>query len=103
MNAAAERWLTFAQQDLRIAELAMTEGIFNQVCFHAQQCSEKAIKGWLESQGRATPRTHRMADLLLLLPPQLLAAFAHRVLLLDVFYIPRGTLMPCCAGGCIAR
>ena len=88
MNAAAERWLTFAQQDLRIAELAMTEGIFNQVCFHAQQCAEKAIKGWLESQSRAAPRTHRMADLLPLLPPQLLAAFARRVLLLDAFYIP---------------
>ena len=88
MNASAERWFTFASQDLRIAELALTEGIFNQVCFHAQQCAEKTIKGWLESQGRVTPRTHRMADLLPLLPPQLLDTLARRVLLLDAFYIP---------------
>jgi HEPN domain-containing protein len=88
MNASAERWFTFASQDLRVAELALTEGIFNQVCFHAQQCAEKAIKGWLESQGRAAPRTHRMADLLPLLPPKLLGTLARRVLLLDAFYIP---------------
>ena len=55
-----------------MAELALAEGIFNQVCFHAQQCVEKAIKGWLEQQGRIPPRTHRMADLLTLLPPELM-------------------------------
>lgn len=88
MNAAAERWLAFAQQDLRVAELAMTEAIFNQVCFHAQQCAEKALKGWLEAQGKVPPRTHRMADLLPLLPSGLLGSFAQRVLLLDAFYIP---------------
>lgn len=88
MNVAAERWLAFARQDLRVAELAMTEAIFNQVCFHAQQCAEKATKGWLEAQGRVPPRTHRMADLLPLLPPRLLGAFSQRVLLLDAFYIP---------------
>ncbi len=69
MNAAIERWLVFAREDLRMAELALAEGIFNQVCFHAQQCVEKVIKGWLEQQGRIPPRTHRMAGLLVLLPP----------------------------------
>lgn len=88
MNASAERWFAFASQDLRVAELALTEGLFNQVCFHAQQCAEKAIKGWLASQGHVPPRTHRMADLLPLLPSQLLADLARRVLLLDAFYIP---------------
>jgi HEPN domain-containing protein len=52
MKGATERWLSFARQDLRVAELALSEDIFNQVCFHAQQCVEKAIKGWLEQQGR---------------------------------------------------
>ena len=64
MNEAVERWLAFARQDLRMAELAFAEGIYNQTCFHAQQCVEKVIKGWLEQQGRTPPRTHRMADLL---------------------------------------
>ena len=38
MNGAIERWLVFAREDLCMAELALAEGIFNQVCFHAQQC-----------------------------------------------------------------
>lgn len=41
---AADRWLGFARQDLRVAELAMTEGLYNQVCFHAEQCVEKYLQ-----------------------------------------------------------
>ena len=88
MNEAVERWIVFAREDLRMAELAIAEGIFNQVCFHAQQCVEKAIKGWLEQQGRIPPRTHRMADLLVLLPPDLMGKLADAIRLLDRFYIP---------------
>jgi len=72
MSEAARRWLAFAREDLRMAELALAEGIHNQVCFHAQQCSEKGIKAWPQEQGLDVPRTHRMADLLALLPPDLL-------------------------------
>jgi HEPN domain-containing protein len=88
MSGASEHWLAFAREDLRMAELALSEGIFNQVCFHAQQCVEKAIKGWLEEQGQTTPRTHRMADLLALLPPDLMGELTDVLLLLDRFYIP---------------
>ena len=88
MNESVERWLAFARQDLRMAELALAEGIFNQVCFHAQQGAEKAIKGWLDSQGRIPPRTHRMADLLALLPSGSLGEEQDALLLLDRFYIP---------------
>src|SRR3972149_7688262 len=88
MNESAEHWLSFARQDLRMAELALGEGIYNQVCFHSQQCVEKAIKGWLEQQGQAPPRTHRMADLLALLPTGLLGELSDALGLLDRFYIP---------------
>jgi HEPN domain-containing protein len=88
MNEATERWLAFAREDLRMAELALTENILNQVCFHAQQCVEKAIKGWLEQQGQSPPRTHRMADLLTLLPPDLMGELDDALRLLDRFYIP---------------
>jgi HEPN domain-containing protein len=71
-----------------MAELALVDGIFNQVCFHAQQCVEKSIKALLESQGQVPPRTHRMADLLRLLPPDLLRDLRADLLLLDRFYIP---------------
>ena len=57
MSEARERWLAFAHEDLRVAEIALPEGLFNQVCFHSQQCVEKALKAlhrqlrWLGSEG----------------------------------------------------
>lgn len=56
MNGASERWLAFAREDLRMAELVMAEGLYNQVCFHCQQCAEKAVKGLLAYQGQTPPR-----------------------------------------------
>jgi HEPN domain-containing protein len=35
MKETVERWLKFADEDLRMAKLALAAGIFNQVCFHA--------------------------------------------------------------------
>ena len=88
MSETAKHWLVFAQQDLRMAELALSEGIYNQTCFHAQQCAEKAIKGCLEQLGIAPPRSHLMADLLSRLPIDLLNALENALLALDRFYIP---------------
>lgn len=88
MSGEGERWLTFAREDLRMAELAMAEGLYNQVCFHCQQCAEKAVKGLLAHQGQAPPRTHRLGDLLGLLESNPLAAIASEIQLLDRFYIP---------------
>lgn len=42
------KWLEFAKEDLRTAELIVREGLFNQVCFHSQQCAEKALKAYVE-------------------------------------------------------
>jgi HEPN domain-containing protein len=88
MSDLAECWLAFAREDLRMAELALAEGIFNQACFHAQQCAEKAIRGYLEGQGLPPPRTHRMADLLPMLPAGLMTELEDALRLLDRFYIP---------------
>jgi HEPN domain-containing protein len=88
MSEMAKRWLAFAREDLRMAELALGEGLFGQVCFHAQQCAEKAVKGWMAGQDYSIPRTHRMADLLTLLPPDLMRGMSDALRLLDRFYIP---------------
>jgi HEPN domain-containing protein len=88
MSEAPNRWLPFAREDLRMAELALAAGIFNQVCFDAQQCAEKALKGWPKHQGHVVPRTHRMADLLPLLPPDVMGELNDALGLLDRFYIP---------------
>jgi len=83
-----ESWLRFAREDIRMADLALAEGLYNQVCFHSQQCAEKAIKAWLVQMGESIPRTHRMADLVNLVSKDLLGEIADRLLLLDQFYIP---------------
>ena len=83
-----DRWLAFAREDLRIAELALNEGLYNQVCFHSEQCVEKVLKAWLAKKGKKIPRTHRMADLLTLIPANVVAGMAEEILLLDRFYIP---------------
>ncbi|MGB9873168.1 MAG: HEPN domain-containing protein [Anaerolineae bacterium] len=84
----SERWLVFANEDLRMGELAMSEAIYNQVCFHAQQCAEKAVKALLAHQGHPPPRTHRLGDLLSLLDPNPLGDLTFELQLLDRFYIP---------------
>jgi HEPN domain-containing protein/predicted nucleotidyltransferase len=87
----AQRWLTFAEQDLRMAELALRAEIFNQTCFHAQQCVEKCLKACLTAGGELLPRTHLIADLLPQLPAAAQGAIAsleQELLVLDQFYIP---------------
>jgi HEPN domain-containing protein len=85
-----EHWLAFAREDLRMAELALPAGIYNQACFHAQQCAEKVVKGLLIHQERIPPRTHLLGDLLNLLEPNPLESFALVPSLMDY----RGRMMP---------
>jgi HEPN domain-containing protein len=87
----AQRWLTFAEQDLRMAELALSAAIFNQTCFHAQQCVTKCLKACLTAGGELLPRTPRIADLLQQLPAAAqgtVASLEQELLALDQFYIP---------------
>lgn len=85
----AEEWLAFADDDLRTARAVMTEGIYNQVCFHAQQCVEKCLKAILAKEGQLIPRTHRIGDLWELLPEvarEALAPLQDALLELDSYY-----------------
>ena len=89
MNGLERRWLYFATEDLRTAELTLRAGIYAQTCFHAQQCAEKALKALLIARtGQMPRRTHSIAELLHLLPetvrrsaPDELAA------VLDTYYV----------------
>jgi len=76
-----------ALEDLRMAELAMNGKIYNQVCFHAQQAVEKALKGVLENKKMVPPKTHKLADLLSKLP-EIQGDVKENISLLDRFYIP---------------
>ncbi len=87
----AKRWLGFAAEDLTMAELALDAGVFNQTCFHAQQCAEKCLKAGIVAAGGLTPRTHLITDLFEQLPPgdaANLAEYRERIAELDQFYIP---------------
>jgi HEPN domain-containing protein len=88
MKEEAERWFDFALEDLKLADLAMKEEIYNQVCFHAQQCVEKILKGYLILKGQMYPKSHKLADLLSKIQESPLDPLKDEILSLDRFYIP---------------
>lgn len=58
-----EAWLAHARSDLRIAE-ACIEGVFlEDLCYHAQQAAEKALKAVLLAKNGSFPYTHNLAEL----------------------------------------
>ena len=90
MNEPAELWYRFAQEDLRAAEILFREEMYNQVCFHSQQATEKALKGVIvKLLGTSPPRVHSMTDLLQMIPPRYFSAVRSAIIgFLDVFYLP---------------
>lgn len=63
MNKRVNKWIKFAEEDLKMATMAMNENIFNQVCFHSQQCVEKCLKAIIESKTKV-PKEHSLLRLL---------------------------------------
>jgi HEPN domain-containing protein len=52
-------WLRYAEADLNLARMPLPEGTMHeQLCFHAQQAAEKALKAVLVSLGSDFPHTH---------------------------------------------
>lgn len=85
----AAEWLRFAQDDLRSAEVLLKEKIFNEVCFHSQQCAEKAMKALIVAKGDVVPKTHRLVDLFeLVIKYHKLQNIRTACLVLDQYYIP---------------
>ncbi len=65
---AVNAWFRKADNDLRTAEYTMTmdNPPYDTVCFHAQQCAEKYIKGFLAFHEIDFPKTHSIEDIVLL-------------------------------------
>jgi HEPN domain-containing protein len=86
----AKEWLRFAEYDLRSAEVLLREKIWNEFCFHSQQCAEKTIKAFLVSQGRLVPKTHRLVDLLeeAIKSNSRLSKLREACVILDQYYVP---------------
>ncbi|GFP32593.1 hypothetical protein HKBW3S42_00897 [Candidatus Hakubella thermalkaliphila] len=63
MKRRVSQWLEFADEDYRMAQLAMKEKIYNQVCFHSQQWVEKSLKALIEARQKV-PKIHKLGDVL---------------------------------------
>lgn len=63
----ARQWTAYADEDLRMAEHALTigdEAPFRLIAYHAQQCAEKYLKSYLVMRAADFPFTHSIARLL---------------------------------------
>jgi HEPN domain-containing protein len=64
-----QRWMQNARADLAFAGVPLPlGGMYEQLCFHAQQAAEKSIKAVLLHLGIEFPFTHNLQMLLDLLP-----------------------------------
>ncbi|PIX77477.1 MAG: DNA-binding protein [bacterium (Candidatus Ratteibacteria) CG_4_10_14_3_um_filter_41_18] len=57
-------WFDFAREDLIVAKASFKEKVYNQVCFHCQQGTEKMLKGFLKSKKQNLPKTHFLEELI---------------------------------------
>ena len=66
MNEIALEWVSRAENDYRLAQMAIDADppISEGACFHAQQCSEKYLKAFLQDRDVEVPRTHHLMVLL---------------------------------------
>ena len=67
----AEKWLTYAKSDLVMSKHQEEFVLFNNLCFHAQQCVEKSVKAVLILHSIEYPRTHDINKLVGLFPPDI--------------------------------
>ena len=68
--ATVRRWLEKAENDLFTATTMLKQGRrcpTDTVCFHAQQCTEKYLKGLLVWRSSSFPKTHDLTALMGLL------------------------------------
>jgi len=66
-------WLRHAYSDLALAGVTpLPQVLLEQLCFHAQQAAEKALKAILVACNVAVPRTHNLRTLFDLLPVDVL-------------------------------
>lgn len=81
-------WIKQAREDLAMAQLAQQAQIWNQVCFHAQQCVEKCLKALIVRQSHIVPpRSHAIKDLMAELPEAWFSDLRESLMAMDRFYI----------------
>ena len=72
MNDTVKEWIQKAERDYATAAreiAALEQPNYDAVCFHAQQCIEKLMKGLIIQRGIMPPKTHDLAYLSQFLAP----------------------------------
>src|SRR5437773_11905652 len=67
MSEAAREWFKKAERDyisMRREYRALLRPNYDSACFHAQQCAEKMLKGYLVERGIRFAKTHDLRALL---------------------------------------
>ena len=71
-ESSPETWLRYAETDLALMQDALGAGKpAGEICFHAQQATEKALKALVESRQTKAPYTHDLLALHELVPTAL--------------------------------
>jgi HEPN domain-containing protein len=78
MKLMTQEWVDKAEGDHQVAAtLWQTESaVYDAICFHAQQCTEKYFRAWLVEREVDFPRTHDLEALAKLCLPSLEALAA---------------------------
>ena len=84
------RWLNFAKEDLKAAQIAIKENLPNIVCFHSQQTAEKILKALFLAYFDTVPKTHDLEVILEKIKTKTpkLSEFKKEIRFLNRFYIP---------------
>jgi HEPN domain-containing protein len=71
MKRQTAKWVHKAEMDWEVAHKLADETPppRDVVCFHCQQAAEKYLKALLQENGLVVPRTHDLADIIVLLLP----------------------------------
>lgn len=80
---------TYSRDGTLEAPKTLLQGaLYNQACFRAQQCAEKALKAVIADRDKSPPRTHAITDLLGMVPPDVFESSREQLTSLDIYYIP---------------
>lgn len=64
MKKIAQKWLDFAKNDLKDAEILFEKKSFKNCIYHCHQSIEKILKGIISAKGKKIKKVHDLPDLL---------------------------------------
>ena len=90
MKDETRTWLSYADENLDVAKLALDHGHLNACLQNAQQAVEKYLKALIIERNLEFRRTHKIRELLGLLSAQdiVLDVFDDEMDLMDSIYVP---------------